>query len=67
MQYELEARTRQGMEERIENLTKLLLTMQSDFAKCAKTGISECFFCANDKICSGRPEDCNFSWAKHLD
>lgn len=66
MHHELEARTRKALEERIENLNKLLLTMQSDFAKCAK-GISPCFFCDNDDGCSGIPENCKFIWIKHID
>lgn len=64
MHHELEARTRQGMEARIEELKTMLKDMQSDFAKCA-TGISPCFFCARDEECSGEPDKCNFKWAKH--
>jgi hypothetical protein len=66
MKYELEAMTRKGMEERIDNLEALLKSMQSDFAKCAKDNISPCFFCANDEMCSGCPETCNFIWNKHI-
>lgn len=65
MQHEQEARTRRGMEERIENLNSMLKAMQSDFAKCAKNNISPCHYCANDEICSGEPKDCNFTWNKH--
>lgn len=65
MYYELEARTRQGMEERIEQLNSMLVAMQSDFSECAK-GRSECFFCANDECCIDPDEHkCNFIWQKH--
>ena len=65
MQHELEARTCHGMEERINNLEMMLKSMQADFAKCAKDNISPCFFCANDEMCNGCPENCNFVWNKH--
>ena len=65
MHHEQEARTRKGMEERIENLNSMLKAMQSDFAKCAKDNISPCHYCANDETCSGNPQDCNFIWNKH--
>lgn len=65
MQHKQEARTRRGMEERIENLDSMLKAMQSDFAKCAKDNISPCHYCANDETCSGNPHDCNFIWNKH--
>lgn len=39
--------------------------MHSDFAKCAKENISPCFFCVNDEICNGIPEDCDFVWMPH--
>lgn len=65
MQYELEARTRKGMEERINDLESMLKAMQADFAKCAKDNISPCHFCANDGICDGCPENCNFVWQSH--
>ena len=39
--------------------------MQADFAKCAKEGVSPCFFCANDETCNGTSKDCNFVWSEH--
>ena len=66
MQHEQEARTRQGMEDKIHNLEILLESMQSDFAKCAKDNISPCHYCANDEKCDGCPETCNFIWMKHI-
>ena len=66
MYHELEARTRQGMEERITTLESMLKAMQSDFAKCAKDNISPCHFCTNDEKCDGEPCNCNFVWSKHI-
>lgn len=65
MHHELEARSRQSMENRINELEGMLKSMQSDFAKCAKDNISPCFFCKNDEICNGCPDNCNFKWHKH--
>ena len=64
MQYELEARTRQGMEEQIAKLEAQFNAIHSDLAKCAR-GISPCYFCENDKNCNGLPEKCNFVWEHH--
>jgi preprotein translocase subunit SecA len=47
----------------INNLKSKLNDMESDFAECAKTGKSQCFFCAHDDTCDGR--DCNFKWQPH--
>lgn len=63
MRHEQEARTRQAMEEKIHNLKKMLKDMEADFAECAKTDKSPCFFCANDDICDC--ENCNFKWNPH--
>ena len=65
MRHELEARTLNGMEEKIDSLETMLNDMNSDFAKCAQ-GISECFFCANDEHCVNPDEHgCHFIWKKH--
>lgn len=65
MHHELEARTRKALEEKIENLNKNLKDMETDFAKCA-TGISPCFFCANDEFCQATSDNgCCFVWKSH--
>lgn len=63
MHHELEARTIKALEEQINNLNKNLKDMESDWAECARTGRSHCFFCANDDTCDGR--DCDFVWQPH--
>ena len=63
MKYEREARERQGMLDEISHLKAMLNDMESDFAECARTGKSPCFFCAHDDTCDGR--DCNFKWQPH--
>lgn len=63
MRYELEARLKQAQEEQVETLTKRLKDMESDFAECARTRKSPCFFCANDDTCDG--QTCNFKWLSH--
>ena len=66
MHHELEARTRQALEEEIETLKKHLKYMASDFAECARTGKSPCFFCANDATCMCTNDaDCRFKWQPH--
>lgn len=62
MHHELPAMERQAMKERISTLEDTIKDIQSDFAKCAKDNISPCFFCANDEMCNGCPENCNFVW-----
>lgn len=63
MHHELEARTRKALEEQVENLNKHLKDMESDFAECARTRKSPCFFCANDDTCDC--QTCNFVWQAH--
>lgn len=63
MGYELEARLKQAQEEEIKTLTKHLKDMESDFAECARTRKSPCFFCTNDDTCDGQV--CNFNWLPH--
>lgn len=63
MRYELEARLKRSQEEQIENLNKRLKDMESDFAECARTRKSPCFFCVNDDTCDGQV--CNFKWLSH--
>ena len=63
MHHELEARSRKALEEQIDNLNKNLKDMESDWAECARTGKSPCFFCSNDDTCDGR--DCDFVWQPH--
>lgn len=65
MGHELPAMERQGMRNEISILKTQRKDMESDFAKCAKSGISPCFFCANDQGCDGNPETCNFKWKTH--
>ena len=47
----------------IKRLEKMLHDMESDFAECARTGKSQCFFCGHDDNCDGR--DCQFKWQPH--
>ena len=63
MKYEQEARERKGMEDKIQELRSMLKHMETDWAECARTGKSPCFFCAHDDTCDGR--DCNFKWQPH--
>lgn len=65
MHHELLAMERQAMQERINDLEAMLKAMESDFATCAKTSISPCFFCDNDDNCIGTPETCKFKWIRH--
>ena len=57
---------RKNMQDQINALKTKLQNMHIDFAKCAETNISPCFFCANDETCNGVPEDCKFVWAEHM-
>ena len=66
MHHEQLAMERQAMRERINELETAFKNMHSDFAKCAKGGISPCFFCENDEICNGCPENCNFKWHSNV-
>ena len=59
--HELEARINQV--ERIKQLESMMKDMEADFAECARTGKSQCFFCAHDDTCDGR--DCQFKWQPH--
>lgn len=66
MRHELLAREKHGMEEKINALETMLKDMESDFAECARTGKSYCFFCANDETCTCTNDaDCNFKWQPH--
>ena len=50
----------------INNLETMLRNMESDWAECARTGKSPCFFCANDETCTCTNDaDCNFKWQPH--
>ena len=51
MNHEHESSIVKRMEEKISSLEALLNDMNSDFEKCARDGISPCFFCANDECC----------------
>ena len=62
--HELNAMERRGMLDKIATLESQINAMESDFARCA-IGISPCFFCANDDICTGTTEKCKFKWNKH--
>ena len=63
MYYEQRAIERQSLIEENDTLNKMLRDMEADFAECARTGKSQCFFCAHDDTCDGR--DCNFKWQPH--
>lgn len=63
MHNELWARTRLALEEQIENLNNRLKDIESDFAECARTRKSPCFFCANNDTCDY--QSCNFKWQPH--
>ena len=63
MHHELQAMERHGMLNEINKLKSQLKDMQSDFAECARTGKSHCFFCAHDDTCDGR--SCDFQWQPH--
>ena len=65
MQHELYAMERQAMRDRIDELETMFEDMHSDFARCAKGNISPCFFCANDEMCNGCPDNCKFVWNRH--
>lgn len=65
MHYGLQMLERTEWEERVRSLETKFNDMHSDFAKCAKDNISPCFFCENDEICSGCPDNCNFKWHAH--
>ena len=63
MHHELQAMERQAMLNEINKLKSQLKDMETDFAECARTGKSQCFFCTNDDTCDGR--NCNFKWMSH--
>jgi hypothetical protein len=63
MQHEQAAMERQNMLDKIHSLEAMLHDMEVDFAECARTNKSPCFFCAHDDTCDGR--DCNFKWQSH--
>ena len=65
MGHDLQAMERQGMLDKIANLESQLSAMESDFAQCAKSYVSPCFYCANDDNCAGTPETCKFKWKSH--
>ena len=65
MHYGLQMLERTELEERVHTLETKFNDMHSDFAKCAKGNISPCFFCENDEICNGCPDNCNFKWQAH--
>ena len=60
MQHEQSAIERQNLLNEIHRLNTMLHDIETDFAECAKTGKSPCFFCANDDTCDGN--NCNFVW-----
>ena len=66
MQYEQLALERKHTQEQINNLKEMLKNMESDWAECARTGKSPCFFCAHDDTCECTNDaDCNFKWQPH--
>ncbi len=66
MKYEQEAIERQSLKNQISDLKTKLKDMESDWAECARTGKSPCFFCANDDTCTCTNDaDCDFKWQPH--
>jgi len=66
MHHEQEALERENLRNRVAELEAHLTNMESDWATCAKTGKSPCFFCANDATCECTNDaDCNFKWQPH--
>ena len=63
MYHEQEAMERENMLNRIRTLESMLHDMESDFAECARTRKSPCFFCANHNSCGW--QNCNFKWKSH--
>ena len=63
MKHEQSAIERQNLLNEIRRLNTMLHDIESDFAECAKTGKSPCFFCANDDTCDC--QTCNFNWLPH--
>ena len=63
MHNEQAAIERQNVQNTIDNLNTMLHDMETDWAECARTGKSPCFFCAHDDACDGR--DCEFKWQPH--
>ena len=50
-------------EHNITTLESMIKDIEADFAECARTGKSPCFFCANDDTCDGC--NCKFKWMQH--
>lgn len=66
MLHEQLAIERKNTQETIKNLETMLKDMERDFAECARTGKSYCFFCAHDETCTCTNDaDCNFKWQPH--
>ena len=66
MLHEQLAMERSNKKKEIDNLNKMLRDMESDWAECARTGKSPCFFCANDDTSTGTNDsDCNIKWQPH--
>lgn len=63
MRYEQEAKERQNMLNETHRLNTMLHDIEADFAECARTRKSPCFFCAHDDTCDG--QNCNFNWKPH--
>lgn len=50
----------------VNTLQAMLHDMESDWAECARTGKSPCFFCAHDDTCTCTNDaDCDFKWQPH--
>ena len=66
MLHEQLAAERKNTEKEINNLKNMLKNMEADWAECARTGKSPCFFCANDETCECTNDaDCCFKWQSH--
>ena len=63
MRHEQLALERQNMQNKIDLLETMLHDMESDFAECARTRKSPCFFCENNDTCDY--QSCRFIWQSH--
>ena len=63
MSFEQEALEYQSILRQTNNLETMLHDMESDFAECARTRKSPCYFCVNQNTCDF--QNCNFKWKSH--
>ena len=66
MKYEQLVMEQQNAQDEVLKLKTMLSDMEADWAECARTGKSPCFFCANDDTCTCTNDaGCNFKWKPH--